>query len=42
LQPARSSAPLAPVAAKTRKTWIWGALLALLGGGALLFALLRD
>jgi hypothetical protein len=27
---------------KAQQTWIWGALLALLGGGALLFALLRD
>ena len=42
LQPARRPAPLAPVAARAPRTWIWGALLALVGGGALLFALLRD
>jgi serine/threonine-protein kinase len=41
-EPARPVAALAPVADPGRQTWIWGALLALLGGGAMLFALLRD
>jgi len=39
----KPAAPLPAVARRTApQTWIWGALLALLGGGALLFALLRD
>ncbi len=42
-EPVKPAAPLPTVARrKAQQTWIWGALLALLGGGALLFALLRD
>jgi len=39
--PAAASVPVARAVDAARRTWLWGAVLALLGGGALLFALLR-